>query len=527
MVVSPKNLWADYNRSEMPLDVTEICTFETPFGKEKHVYFNGETTAVGCTRIYARALLSSCNNDKIIIVMLSPEQDISSTDFLPLLEKGWSVLAVDYAGNAFARERFTIYPNVLSFANYDSSLLYEPAPTPQKSCQYVWTTVCLRSITFAESEGFSRIALLGEGIGGAQIFRSAAVCDFPVCAVSLYSPGFYPPSDDPDSGSLSIALDVPGYAPLLRVPFLQLCCSNDSDSSLDNICYLNEQSAGKSALYIAPRADRSLSAEIRENLDLFLSEYLDKDNPSDLYDFAPSPVLTANGAENKLYFSLKCTHPVAETFLFVSHGVTNSSFRNWRILSLEKSGENEFLGFTEVYSYDKPVYSFACIRTNDGFLCSSPVIKKIPSMLNVTPTTISKRRLIYDSDMGIDDFFTEDGSLPHIKTGPFDIGGICAEKALCTYKIGDVSYSGDRDGVLQLLLFSPVKQSICFSVTDEEQFLTYTCTKTVSPEGDWTKLSLSVSDFKSNEGSFFGWDKAIFMKIEAEEEILINSLLWV
>ena len=92
MVVSPKNLWADYNRSEMPLDVTEICTFETPFGKEKHVYFNGETTAVGCTRIYARALLSSCNNDKIVIVMLSPEQDISSTDFLPLLEKGWSVL---------------------------------------------------------------------------------------------------------------------------------------------------------------------------------------------------------------------------------------------------------------------------------------------------------------------------------------------------------------------------------------------------------------------------------------------------
>ena len=38
---------------------------------------------------------------------------------------------------------------------------------------------------------------------------------------------------------------------------------------------------------------------------------------------------------------------------------------------------------------------------------------------------------------------------------------------------------------------------------------------------------LQVSDLKSNEGYLSGWDKAILLRIDAEEEVLISSLLWV
>ena len=317
---------------------------------------------------------------------------------------------------------------------------------------------------------------------------------------------------------------------MYKIPFFQICCSNDVDSSLDRISELNEQAAGKSLLYIAPRVAKSYTKEIQSNINLFFSEYLDNSvlNEEEKNIFAPSFDFSASGAEDKMYFSLKCSHKLKEVSLFVSHGITNPAYRNWRAVPLEKAGEDEYLGYTQVYSSDKTVYSFACLTTENGFIYSTPVLKKVPSSLKIKPTVITKRRLIYDSDMGVDDFFAaEEKFVPEVKEGPFSIGGISASKGLCTYKLGDVAFSGSRDSVLQLLMFSPVAQEVTFSVTDEEHFTTYSCKKFISPETDWTKIMLQVSDLKSNEGYLSGWDKAILLRIDAEEEVLISSLLWV
>lgn len=525
MVVSPKNLWLTYDRKAAPLNVAEISTADTAFGMEKKVYFDGEVADNCSTRIFAR-LMEVTDGKSIVIVLNTPEEDVCESDYPTFIENGWSVLMVDYAGNAFCeKERFTIYPNKMAFANYDGEKLYAPSELPTDSCQYVWTTVALRAITFAESQGYERIALVGVGIGGAQVFRACAITNTPLCGVSVYSPGFYPPADDITQLSNSVGLDVAGYAPLLKTPFFQLCCSNDADSSLDDISTLNEQSSKHNLLYIAARVGRAFTAEIQSNIDKFLAVYLHSEATKPNLSM---PLVTVSGSENKMYFSLTCNEQPVEARLYVSHGIINSSYRNWRKIPLEMAGEREYIGYTEVYSSDKPVYAFGTILTQSGFLISSNVIKKAPSSLNVTPTTIFKRRLIYDVDMGLDDFFTDGRVIkPNIKSGPFGINGICVNNNLCTYKIGDVAYSGERDGSLQLLLFSPVPQKIKFSVTDGDQFLTHVCEKTVSPNSDWSKVTLAVSDLKSSDSMLFGWDKAIFLRIDTEEEVLINSLLWV
>ncbi|WP_251616119.1 hypothetical protein [Pumilibacter muris] len=530
MILSPKRLWENYDRSIMPLDTSVIRSFKTSFGTEKHVYYNGEATSLGCTRIYARLLLPENSSNKLVLAMLGADENIHDYDFSEFIKNGWAVLAVDYVGNAFERERFTIYPPSLGYANYNKNELYTIAEHPQKTCWYVWTTVCLRSFTFAESEGFSRVAALGVNLGGSTVIKAAALSDFPVCAASLFSPGFFPPSDDVDKLSERVSVSVDGYAHMYKIPFFQICCSNDVDSSLDRISELNEQAAGKSLLYIAPRVAKSYTKEIQSNINLFFSEYLDNSvlNEEEKNIFAPSFDFSASGAEDKMYFSLKCSHKLKEVSLFVSHGITNPAYRNWRAVPLEKAGEDEYLGYTQVYSSDKTVYSFACLTTENGFIYSTPVLKKVPSSLKIKPTVITKRRLIYDSDMGVDDFFAaEEKFVPEVKEGPFSIGGISASKGLCTYKLGDVAFSGSRDSVLQLLMFSPVAQEVTFSVTDEEHFTTYSCKKFISPETDWTKIMLQVSDLKSNEGYLSGWDKAILLRIDAEEEVLISSLLWV
>ncbi len=546
MVLSPHQLWENYNRSLLPLDVSEISSHKEENHTEKKVYFNGETSVAGCTRIYARYLIPTEKSNKAVIILSEPSEDISSIDFGYFINKGWSVIAVDYAGNAFNRERFTIYPPALEYANFNSEKLYEVCDNPQKTCHYMWTTVCLRAVTFAESEGYDRVSLIGSGVGGAAVYKASAVCDFPCCAVTVFSPGFFPEADsDSPMMSLSVSLDVSGYSQMIKIPFLQLCCSNESDSSLDNISELmnrsfkkeimslnapSEKITNQSVYYIAPRVGKMLTCEMKENLKIFLSEFMDDDSRSEdaIDGIAPKINLTITGAENRMYFSLKCESNPKEAVLYVSHGINNSAYRNWRAVTLEKAGEYEYIAYINVYSADSPIYVFAVITSESGFKYCSNVIKKIPSSLKITPVSINKRRLIYDSDMLIDDFFTADRDItPVMKEGPFSISGICAKHGLCTYKIGDALFSSAPDGVLQLLLYSPVEQTVEFSVIDGEQYNTYTCSKTVTPATDWTKILLPINEFKSNDGVLTGWDKAIFLKINSEEEIILSSLLWV
>lgn len=539
MVLSPKKLWESYDRKIMPLETSVVSTKDTSFGSEKRVYFNGEATSVGCTRIYARLLLPKEKTGSVILVMLPPEHDIHDIDVTYLLEKNWAVLLVDYAGNINDRMRFTMYPAALSFANYDETTLYEPTENPQKTCWYVWATVCLRSITYAEEEGFVNVSALGIGLGGSHVYKAAAIDDKMACAAAVYSPGFFPKSENAELSS--IGLEVEGYSPLLKVPFLQLCCSNDDDARLDDISDLVEQSQQNNALrltsqydsvsvtvpgvlYIAPRVDRSFTSEMQNDLLVFFDHHLsDKKNTV----LTPTVSLTAYGSDNKLYFSIKCERTCKDVVLYISHGVTNPAYRNWRTLPIERIGEAEYLGHADVYSVDKPIFMFATFTTEQGFMFSTPVQQKTPASMRILPATIVKRRLIYESEMGIDDFFSgEVSSNLYMKKGPFEIDGI-AGKQVCTYKIGDEAYSGYPDSVLQLLLFSPVEQNITFSVIDEYQFKTYTCTKHVTPQNDWSKLMLSVSDFRSSDGPFIGWNSAIFLQIGAEEEFIVSSLLWV
>ena len=52
MVLSPQKLWESYDRSLMPLDVSEIYRGKTAFGEERRVYFNGEPSALEIGRAH-------------------------------------------------------------------------------------------------------------------------------------------------------------------------------------------------------------------------------------------------------------------------------------------------------------------------------------------------------------------------------------------------------------------------------------------------------------------------------------------
>ena len=453
MVLSPLSLWKNYDRKVMPLDVTVIKESEEEGYCEKLVYYNGEVSPHGCTRIFARLLTPNEKTDTVVLVMAEQHQALRTVDCTHFLQSGYAVLIVDYAGNAFDHDRFTIYPRALSFANYDEKALFAPTETPFKSCWYVWATVAMRSVTYLEDCGFTKIGLFGIGYGGAQMIKCAAVCQGVLGAVTLYSPGFLPPEeDDPALLAVRVGVHTAAYAPCLQAPVLMLCCSNDTDGALDDISEFCAQSSGYAIYYAEPRMSRGKTIHIETNIELFFKKMFEGTLQPKLYK---NVGIKAAGSENKVYYSLLqgTDNPIADeghteklqfsnAMLYVSQGVKNPTYRNWRAIPLEKAGENDYFAYTEVYSSEKILYSYVCLE-RDGFIFSTPILKKIPSTLNVKAKATDKKRLVYDSEMQIDDFFTSDQTMyPEIKTGPFGIEGIAAN-TLNTYKIGNEVYSGE------------------------------------------------------------------------------------
>ena len=112
-LITAKTLWKDYDPRNIPLDETVLITEYNEKYSVKHVYFNGEATGDGCTRIYARVYVpASIPSGAAVVLMNDIETPFDTTYTEMLLDCGYTVLVPDYAGKR-TEGRFTIYPRSL------------------------------------------------------------------------------------------------------------------------------------------------------------------------------------------------------------------------------------------------------------------------------------------------------------------------------------------------------------------------------------------------------------------------------
>ena len=98
-LITAQTLWKDYNPRNIPLSETVLSTEYTDKYSVKHVYFNGEATGDGCTRIYARLYSpASIPTGASAVLMNDIETPFDPTYIDMLIDCGYTVLALDYAG---------------------------------------------------------------------------------------------------------------------------------------------------------------------------------------------------------------------------------------------------------------------------------------------------------------------------------------------------------------------------------------------------------------------------------------------
>lgn len=514
-VISSQALWKEYDRKSLPLNVSVVSEKEENGAIVTRFYFSGAASPDGVTRVYARLVRPSAGVLPVVVVL----GDLyDSADSLTFDAGGRAVLYIDYSGRKEAA-RFTLYPEGMRFAEpyYTPDTLKALPASPGKTCWYVWGTVVLRAMTYIESDpnlDASAAAVVGIGTGGAQVWK--ALCTLSVRGGVIINER----GGKLDDTGFKAGLDSVSYAGRITAPLLCLCCSNGDDLSIDQLSETIAAAAPECLLSVRPRAFRGTNEKQRRSVEIFLDKIFGGGT------LPARPKLTARASEGALYCELASAAPVGDPRLYTAHSSEKPSLRNWQCVRMEKAGEGDYIARVGVTDASEPIRLFAIVETEDGLALSSELVEATPAAMGIAAAQLKKNRLIYDGDMGVDDWIGGDGDEAETGEGPFGIGGVTAESALSTFKISDSAYSGEDGYVLQMLAYSEADQTVTVNAVTKSGEVYFTL-RELKTNDEWTKLSFNVTDFKSAEGSLDSWDKIAAISMLYGARVIVNSMLWV
>lgn len=537
-VLTPQQIWENFDRKLDDLNISFIKTIkDSKKNTTNYLYFNGPKENNSFTRVYCKITSPPKPTDTIIFIMADSFKDIDDADIQIFLDRGWATLVVDYAGFNENRERFTLYPKAFDNANYfkHSDNLYDFTIDPQKTCWYIWEQVALRSITLLEYFSYSKICMVGVGNGASQVYKTLYLEDSLICGFTLYSIGcndlLDATTDDLEKLRFKTSLYSANYTSHLNSPLFIQVTSNEENGMLDYMNNLYFNSCDGTLLAISDRSNRSLNSDHLNNIFLWLENNLNS-NP-----LPKEPLIEAMGSQGHLYYSLKAdtSQEIKSVDLFFSISQVNPAYRNWRKYSMELVSNGEYLKKVDVFSSTEPVYAFCNVNYANGMTISSMIHQKVPSLLSVNSDNIKFKRLVYDTDMGINDWIClDDNSNTQEKislvNGLHEIEGVKSiSNTLSTFKLADIQYQGHDDNLLQITLSTKHDQIINFSITKAPDYTKYTCQKDIKEIEGWKKFTLSYTDFRSNKGSLEDWSNIVTFSISSENktDFLLNSMLWV
>lgn len=534
-LMTPQQIWKGYDPSALPLNTDVLSDRRNGERRVLTAYFSGPTTTDGVVRVFARCFLPAGKKKYPVVVYMPEAGRNADADAERLADAGYAVIVPDYAGKRDDSPYYTIYPKSLAFGNYAPERLTEYPSDLRFNCWNVWAEIGMRALSFAEQldcADCSRMAVIGEGTASSAAIKAAAVDGRLSCAVTMFSGGIRAEkSDAPDCLAYKVALADAAYAPMVGVPLLMMIASNDADGKADEMSEVFSLIPGQtgSRLSVSERASGYIGFRQRGDVAMWLEKYL-----CGRGEIPSSPELTASSSEHKLYYNIK-TDPGCETELFVSRGVDAPALRNWSKTQLIVVGDGEYIAHADVYDVEEKIYAFVNARSSSGMSVSSPILEKLPAMLGITETPLTNSRLIYDGDMGADDWSEDASSATEetlcVREGPFGISGVSsAAGSLCTFKFGDPVFRGREQYLLQIMIYSESEQQVTFTVATASgggKSGEFSHTETLSPGDNWRKLTLGASDFKSPFGVCESWEDVFGLKIVGKAPVIVASMLWV
>jgi len=554
-ILTPKQLWQDFDR-HLDLNAAVVRETTTPF-IDKRIYFNGLKTSQGHIRIYARFL--SCDDTKKPAVIFLPpaEYNINNIDAQKILTlfKNYSLLIIDYAGITAPDKAFnTIYPkDIDTYWQRDITTLAAPVTDMKTAAHYYFTSCALFALSYLETLNIDKdkIGVLGIAEGASLVYK-ISIDKAVKCGVSFFCGDIF--SGQQEYIAYKAAFDSRAYAAKTNMPVLINAAANQADGAFDylNDLYLGSTNSRFSTFALSSKA---VSEEQRQSavkwLDFMLiqNEELAADrikttqnqhenyagktknlsnsetailNP-ELNALPPPPKISSSVSEGATYVELSGEFERVEMFIAEDR---LSQYRNWKPLRHSKISETKYLARVDSSHLTYNVY--ANITTKCGFNFSSEMISLTP--LKVENIGTKRGRIIYKAATDTGGWLIKGGDFfetnaPVLKKGPFDLEGICAEE-LISFAAGDEANQGKSDSLLQIILHINKPGDIEFNIIIQNDGIQEFKHIKMIMDKAWAVVTLSPEDFKCSKGTP-SFDKVIAIGIKSDEQLLINSIIWV
>lgn len=556
-ILTPLSLWKNFDDKQALNEF--IVKRETIDGiSYSFLCFSGRQTKTGRVRIYA---LYACpeRGESFPALLYFPDAGKAfDTDFINRFVKlGYAVLAVDYSGRTAGRERFTVYPEDVAYANFEEvgRRMDFVDTDASETAWYEWTAVGRYAVQYLKSRpDVTKIGVIGVRTGGEiawKLMLSPDVsCGVPICAAGwLTFRGMNKFGKTPDlvfdheRQRFLAGIDSQVYAPFVTCPVLMLCSTNDPKFDYDRAydTYLRINQNVDCVISYSVHNSSYIGMTGLNDLDMFLAKYLKGrqvfiPKPLDISIFVDQDGdLVAEVVNDQL-------GEIETIRLFLSEDCAVSFRRDWREMKrIKVETEEKIVFYLDAYEKCKTVFAFAQAEYSSGFESSSKVA--YAPIEKPFRNGVSHSRIIYREDQGTECFSSYDVSdkaigdcilddekhRPVLIEGYKGIKGIACDRGLQTFRINNSVCRPTEDALLQVDFCSWESGYITICIEADLGGTTNKFYRSFWVNGShgWENAVLQASEFKTESAQpMKSFADAISVSFFAEFKFCLNNLLW-
>lgn len=558
-ILTPNAIWGGF-KVNTPIGIEVVGERSKGNIIYSDVFIEGRKTADGCVEIfgvYAKSAQLSVSTPAILVL----NDLVSGVDYTlieDLVKRGYAVLAIDLAGKVDGKENFTIYPESVSYANYETvkDKLTAVDGDANQTCWYEWCCAARYALAFLKSQnGVSKVGAIASGDAATVLWQVAGTDELLDAAAFTLNAGWagyrgiykyagtVEPQFDDNMYKFIAGIEPQAYAMHVKCPVLMLAATNsklyDCDRVYDTVSRINENLFR--AVHYSVGYEKGVGYNAYQNLLLFFNELLNKEGG--VADLPLEPEIKCEILNGE--FLVEVTPSVKDlesVAVYVSEEQIAPSVRCWqKISAFTLSSDGKYTFKYLPYSNSGIVTAFATVKHNSGFeLCTNIVAKRFKeNEINQA----FKQNIIYSSrEENSESVFTSvekeydfitvsDKSPVKVKKGPMGILGVTAKNGLLTFKMGAKRYKPTDGAMLMLDVYAKEK-----CVLTVKLFADYAGNKTeyianVNVLGGdvWHNVQLEMNKFKTCEGmALKSYQKldAIGFSVDGVD-YLINNALWV
>ena len=546
-ILTPVTLWDKFS-SSLPLNETTLLSETIGNAVFNYVYFSGRN--VGSSRVRIYGIYAQQKNLKASTVIILP--DVSSTVDVDLITHfsnlGFNVLSVDLRGKREGVSDYTVYPDKISYANYDNSseTFNRVKTTAKDTCWYEWCAVAKYAVSYAKSKSPSaKIGVLGIKHGANVAWQLTATDDRVNASAFVSGAGWLAYKNvfkhsgeeivlDDERCKFIAGVDMHTYAQHVKVPVFYTATTNsdnfDVDRAVDTLQRLDNQN--KFWFNFTNASKSVIGKNSLKDIEIFFDKFISGKKVK--LPQIPKIYAEFDGEEVNYTVDVSQYSEVESVSVYASNNDLNPADRVWFYLAnptSEKDGKYYFK--RRLYGKVDFELCYAVIKYKNGLTLSSKFDyqelnvysnSKIPSVIFSSSRLMTSFIVKEVKTKLLGDVFSLEKLYNYVE-GPCGIVGVSTKNTLITYSIKKFLDTLSDDSLIKFDAFTSVPDTLTiklFSSDGNE----YSVTNYLEGSDAWQNFTVPFSEFKTEIGMpLKNFQDVYCMTVYSQGSVLVNNFL--